>query len=187
MNISHLDNLKLKNIEPTIINIINEYKDSIEREEIAFFQNLPDYIDERYLNSYYKKDFSPLFNEGLDIQQKIHALNELGVEIYDIKNNVAITIKLDPNKHKYRWDMFKSKKYETEITSTPIRHFKHYLLVHDNHMKRNSRNNIITYTLDEVIEIATSKAICLHCITKDYMLQSIEENEFMKELKEKLV
>lgn len=190
MNISHLDKLNLENIEPKIIDLINEYKHSIESYELNFFQNLPDYIDERYLNMYYHYDFKKLFQEEISLDEKLHILNELDIEISDIQNNDAIEVKYTHESYFFKWKMFKSNIFENHIDTTAIRHFKHYMLVSKKNKRINKEDEFynFTFTLDEIIKIATSNCICLHCILKDFMNQTNEtDNNFINELREKFI
>lgn len=186
MNISHLDIFKLKNIEPNIINLINDYKHSIEKYELDFFDNLPDYIDERYLNCYYNFDFKNLFNENISINDKLKILNQLDIEIYDIENNVAIEVLYTDDNYFFKWKLFKSDIYENNINALPIRHLKHFMLLSNKNINR--KNNIFTFTLNELIKITNTFGICLHCVLKDYINNTTEkDNNFINKLKLKLV
>lgn len=180
MDISHLDNLNLKNVEYKIINLINEYKESIEKYELDFFKNLPDYIDERYLNLYYDYNFTNLFKDNISLYEKVRTLEKLDIEIFDIKNNIAITVKYTDESYFFKWNMFKSDNYENNINTTAIRIFKHFMLVSKKNLERET--DIFVFTLDEIINIATSNYICLHCILKDYINNIKQKNDFVKQL-----
>lgn len=183
MNILYFENFK--NFEPNIISIINSYKDSIENYEKKFFLELPDYIDDKYLNIFYDCNLSLLFNNELSLNEKIKILNDNSLEIYDIQNIIAITIQYTNKKYYYKWNMFKSEIFESTLDTMIIRHLKHILLTSQKYI--NNKNNIIQFTIDELINISISNTICLHCITKDYIMSINEDNSFIEILKKKML
>lgn len=184
MNISHLD--RYENFEPSIIPIINSYKESIEIFEKNFFDNLPDYIDERFLNIYYNKDFTYVFKDNIYIKDKLNILMELGIEIYDILNIKSIEVKYvdTDNSYYFKWHIFKCESYENVVSSTVINQFKHFLLCHEKNIER---KNIFTFTLDDIIKISTSNSICLHCVLKDFINQTSTDNYVIELLRKKLI
>lgn len=184
MDILHLDLDEFENFEPNIVNIINLYKQSIENYEKNFFLELPEYIDDRYLNLFFECDLTLLFKEEISLNEKIKILNNNSLEIYDIKNTIAMTVKYENKTFSYKWNMFKSENFESTLDSNPIRHFKNYLLTSEKFIS--NKKDILEFTLDEVISI-TSFKLCLHCVTKDYIMLSTEKNNFIELLKEKLV
>lgn len=180
MNIENIDLLGIKNIEPKIINIINDYVNEMEKYEINFINSIDNYIDGKFLSLYLKHDTSYLFNDKLSNDEKIQLLKLNNLEIYDIINlpGVYIEYDIDNNVYHYKWLIFKSKIYEKHLNSLIIRRFKHYLLISN---KNNS--NKFSFNLDEIINITLSNTICLHCIMVDYIKLSNENNIFLQELK----
>lgn len=184
MDISHLDNLNIKYIEPKIINLINDYKEEFEKFELQFFEDLPDYIDERFLNIYFDKDFTPIFKNNIDIKDKLKLLSQYDIEINDIQNIQSIEVKYTDNSYYFKWLIFKCDIYENTISSTVINYFKHFLLCHKKNIQRKS--NIFTFTLDDIIKISTSNSICLHCVLKDFINLTSSDNYFITLLKKKI-
>lgn len=169
----------LKNIEINIINIIIDYKKNIEEYELTFFNNLPDLIDKRYLNIYYNKDFSNIYDNQIDIKQKIKIFQEMNLEIYDIELSTAIIIKKKNNNYYYKWLIFKSNIYENYINDgIVISFFKNILKI----------SNKKIYYFNDILNISNDYRICLHCIIKEYILYSNEYNNiFLNEIKEKIL
>lgn len=188
MDISDLDIFKLNNLEPKIINIINDYVKGLEQYELYFFNNLPEYVDESYLNLYFNCDFTELFkNTKLTIIDKINILKKYNLEVYDIQNSTAITIiyKNKDKKYYYKWDLFKSIVYEDYLNTTLIRNLKNSLILS---ITNSHKKNEYVFTLDEIINMSMKKGLCLHCIGKDYVKFSLEKkNLFVDKLKKKLI
>lgn len=168
---------KLENVDINIIDIINNYKTEIENYEHIFFDNLKKSIDKNFLNIYFDIDFSTLYNEKIQINDKIKLLNDNNLEIYDIEMINAIIIKKIKNNYYYKWSIFKQNIFENKINSQKINILKNIL--------NNKKNNI--FTLHNLLNISNEYNICLHCIALEYIENCIEKNDFIHKLMKKIL
>lgn len=171
----------LENFEPNIIKIIKTYINELNDFERIFFENIPEYIDERFLSLFYNCDLSQLYQQEISVQDKLKILNDNNLEISDIQDEIALIIKYDEieKKYLYKWSMFKSNIFESNLNSGIINSFKSFIFKLDFNKKYNE------FTFNEIINTVSFK-LCLHCVTKEYIIKSSEKNDFLSALSKKL-
>ena len=162
-------NFKIKDFN--ILKIIIDYKHSIENYEKMFFNNLIFDYPFQFYEKIFNKSFIDIFNEKIDVDERINILKDYNLEIYDLEK-IPIVIKdvNDEGEFVFKWIGLKINKYSLCTSNINLKKIYQYLI--------NSNENIFYY--NEIIKIFIEERICYHCFIKD--LNTDLDDVFLNEL-----
>jgi hypothetical protein len=147
----------LDNKDFNILNIIIDYKNSIEEYENLFFNNLIFDYPLQFYEKIFNKKFIDIFNEDIDVQTRKNILKEYNLEIFDLEIiPIVIKHKIDDVFH-FKWVGLQLDKYTLTSKTINIQKIYNYLISSDKK----------TFYFNEIIEIFVKERICYHCFLKD--------------------
>jgi len=162
-------NLEYKDFN--ILNIILDYKHSIETYEEIFFNNLIFDYPLQFYEKIFNKKFVDIFNEDIEVKKRIKLLKDYNLEIYDLEK-IPIVIKNinDKGEYVFKWVGLKLNKYSLCSRTINLKKIYQYLIDIDKKI----------FYFHEVIDIFVKERICYHCFLKD--LNTDLNNVFLNDL-----
>tara|TARA_B110001454_G_C12709508_1_gene430114 strand:- start:785 stop:1393 length:609 start_codon:yes stop_codon:yes gene_type:complete len=169
-NIFISKNFKIKDFN--ILEIIIEYKHSMENYEKMFFNNLIFDYPLQFYEKIFNKNFVDIFDDKIDIEHRINILKDYNLEIYDLEK-IPIVIKdiNDDGEFIFKWIGLKINKYS--LCTSNINLQKIYRCLID-------KNDQSIFYYNEIIKIFIEERICYHCFLKD--LNTDLDDVFINEL-----
>lgn len=151
-----LKNLDIKDFN--VLNIIIDYKYSIENYEQIFFNNLIFDYPLQFYEKIFNKKFVNIFDEDLSVQKRINILKDYNLEIYDLEK-IPIVIKNinDKNEYIFKWIGLKLNKYSLCTRTLNLNKIYKHLIKIDKKI----------FYFHEIIAIFVKERICYHCFLKD--------------------
>jgi len=148
----------LEHKEFNVLNIIIDYKHSMEKYEQIFFNNLIFDYPLQFYEKIFNKKFVDVFNEDLSVQKRINILKDYNLEIYDLEK-IPIVIKdiNDKGEYIFKWIGLKLNKYSLCTRTLNLNKIYKYLIDTDKNI----------FYFHEVIAIFVKERICYHCFLKD--------------------
>jgi hypothetical protein len=141
-----------------ILDIIIDYKHSIENYEEIFFNNLIFDYPLQFYEKIFNKNFIDIFNEDIEVEKRIQFLKDYNLEIYDLEK-IPIVMKdiNDKGEFIFKWIGLKLNKYSLCTRTVNLKKIYQYLIDTDKKM----------FYFHEVIDIFVKERICYHCFLKD--------------------
>lgn len=164
-----LKNFKIKDFN--ILEIIIDYKHSMENYEKMFFNNLIFDYPYQFYEKLFNKKFVDIFDDKIAMEERIKILKDYNLEIYDLEK-IPIVIKdiNDDGEFVFKWIGLKINKYSLCTSNINLQKIYQHLI--------NSNKYIFYY--NEIIEIFIKERICYHCFLKD--LNTDLDDVFLNEL-----
>lgn len=164
-----LKNFKIKDFN--ILEIIIDYKHSMENYEKMFFNNLIFDYPYQFYEKLFNKKFVDIFDDKIAMEERIKILKDYNLEIYDLEK-IPIVIKdiNDDDEFVFKWIGLKINKYSLCTSNINLQKIYQHLI--------NSNKYIFYY--NEIIEIFIKERICYHCFLKD--LNTDLDDVFLNEL-----
>jgi len=164
-----LKNFKIKDFN--ILEIIIDYKHSMENYEKMFFNNLIFDYPYQFYEKLFNKKFVDIFDDKIAMEERIEILKDYNLEIYDLEK-IPIVIKdiNDDDEFVFKWIGLKINKYSLCTSNINLQKIYQHLI--------NSNKYIFYY--NEIIEIFIKERICYHCFLKD--LNTDLDDVFLNEL-----
>jgi len=158
-----------------ILNIIIDYKHSIENYEEIFFNNLIFDYPLQFYEKIFNKKFIDVFNDDLNIKERINILKNYNLEIYDLEK-IPIVIKdiNDKGEYIFKWIGLKLNKYSLCTRTVNLKKIYQYLIDSDKTI----------FYFHEVIAIFVKERICYHCFLKD--LNTDLDDVFLNDLLQRI-